>query len=198
MKKILSLTILLLVAIMSVSAMSMPVQAAATTLKLTPVRGIIGTHVVVTGRGYPANSMVSLTHFVTKTCPTNSTGGITNCSFSAPNDPPGAYLITAAGGGVGANSKFTVGSRAHIIAVPNNGHAGSTVTINGAHFAWNTKITSVTFNGAQVSTSPSSVTTSGTGSFSLSFKIPNDKPNAYVVTVKDALGYVANTVYTIT
>jgi hypothetical protein len=97
MKKILSLTILLLVAIMSVSAMSMPVQAAATTLKLTPVRGIIGTHVVVTGRGYPANSMVSLTHFVTKTCPTNSTGGITNCSFSAPNDPPGAYLINAAG-----------------------------------------------------------------------------------------------------
>ena len=42
------------------------------------------------------------------------------------------------------------------------------------------------------------VTTSGTGSFSLSFKIPNDKSNAYVVTVKDALGYVANTVYTIT
>jgi len=193
-----SVTIILLVAIMSVSAMFLPSQAATTSLKLTPVRGIIGTHVVVTGKGYPANSMVSLTHFVTKTCPTNSTGGITSCSFSVPSDPPGAYLITASAGGVGANSKFTIGSRAHIIPVPNSGHAGSTVTVNGAHFAWNTKITSVTFNGVQVTTSPSIVTTSGTGSFSLSFKVPNDKPNSYVVTVKDARGYVANTVYTIT
>ena len=191
-------TILLLVAILSVSAMSLPSQAAVTTLKLTPVRGIIGTHVVVTGKGYPPNSMVSLTHFVTKTCPTNSTGGITNCSFSVPNDPQGAYLLTASAGGVGANAKFTVGSRAHITAVPNSGHGGSTVAINGAHFAWNTKITSVSFNGVKVTTSPSSVTTSGTGSFSLSFKVPNDAPNSYVVTVKDALGYVANTVYTIT
>jgi hypothetical protein len=86
----------------------------------------------------------------------------------------------------------------HITAVPNSGHAGSKVTLNGAHFAWNTKITSVTFNGVQVATSPSSATTSGTGSFSLSFKVPNDKPNSYVVTVKDGRGYVANTVYTIT
>src|SRR3984893_512397 len=103
MKKIMPVTVLFLVAIMSVSAMSLPSQAAVTSLKLTPVRGIIGTHVVLTGKGYPANSMVTLTNFVTKTCPTNSTGGITNCSFSVPSDPPGAYIITATGGGVGAN-----------------------------------------------------------------------------------------------
>ena len=193
-----SATVLLLIVALSLSFVSLPSRAAATTLKLTPVRGIIGTHVVVTGRGYPANSMVTLTHFVTKTCPTNSTGGITNCSFSVPNDPPGAYLITASGGGVGANSKFTIGSRAHVTPVPNSGHAGSKLTINGAHFGWNTKIISVYFNNVKVATSPSSVTTSGTGSFSLSINVPNDKPNAYVVTVKDALGYVANTVYTIT
>src|ERR1700730_14629087 len=131
MKKIMAVTILFLVAIMSVSAMSLPSQAAVTSLKLTPVREIIGTHVVVTGKGYPANSKVSLTHFVTKTCPTNSTGGITNCSFSVPNAPPGAYIITASAGGVGANSKFTIGSRAHITPVPNSGHVGSTVTPNG-------------------------------------------------------------------
>jgi hypothetical protein len=191
------LTISLLVILVSVSAMSLPSQAAATTLKLTPVRGIIGASVAVTGIGYPVSSSVTISGLFSKVCSTNSTGGITNCSVTVPNAPAGAYIVYSSSGAVGTSAKFTIGSRAHIAAKPISGLPGSTVTITGTHFSWNSKLT-VTFNGKKVATIPTAPVTTSTGTFSLTFVVPSDTPNSYIVSVTDSFNYKANTVYTIT
>jgi len=191
------LTISLLVILVSVSAMSLPSQAAATTLKLTPVRGIIGASVTVTGIGYPVSSSVTISGLFSKVCSTNSTGGITNCSVTVPNAPAGSYIVYSSSGAFGTSAKFTIGSRAHIAAKPISGLPLSTVTITGTHFSWNSKLT-VTFNGKKVVTIPAAPVTTSTGTFSLTFVVPSDTPNSYIVSVTDSFNYKANTVYTIT
>ena len=195
--KPLTISLMVILCLASLSALAMPSHAAATTLKLKPVRGVIGTSVTVTGVGYPINSMVSISGLFSKSCPTNSTGGISKCTVTVPNVPAGSYIVHSSSGAVGTTAKFTVGSRAHITIKPLSGLPGSKVTITGTHFAWNSKLT-VTFNGTTVTTTPSTVTTTSTGTFTLTFIVPSYTPNAYVVTVKDALGYTANAVYTIT
>lgn len=179
--------------LVSLSAFALPSQAASTTLRLKPVRGVIGVSVSVTGLGYPANSIVTLTGLFSTTCPTNSTGGISSCSVSVPNVAAGAYLVYASSGPDSTQAKFTVGSRAHIRLHPISGLPGSTVTVTGTHFGWDTKFT-VTFKGAKVATG----TTTSTGTFSISFSVPSDSANSYIVTVKDSLNYTASAVYTIT
>jgi hypothetical protein len=194
-----TLTVLLLamLCLVSVSALVIPSQAAATTLRLHPIRGIIGSSVAITGVGYPTNSMVTFSGLFTQSCSTNSTGGISNCTETVPNVPAGSYVVFSSSGGVGTSAKFTVSSRAHITIKPISGLPGSTVTVTGTHFGWNSKLT-VSFNGAKVTTTPSTATTSSTGTFTLTFIVPSDAPKSYIVTVKDALSYTANTVYTVT
>jgi len=186
-----------MICLVSVSALALPSSAAATTLRLKPIRGAIGTSVTITGIGYPPSSTVTIGGLFSKSCPTNSTGGITNCTVIVGNAPPGSYIVTSSSGQVGTTAKFTVGSRAHITLKPISGLPGSKVTVTGTHFALSSKVT-VTFNGKTVVTTPTSVTTSSTGTFTLTFNVPSDAPAAYIVTAKDALGYTANSVYTIT
>jgi hypothetical protein len=195
--KLLTVSLLIMLCLVSASALVLPSQAAATTLKLKPVRGVIGASVTATGIGYPINSMVTTTGLFTKTCSTNSTGGISNCVLTVPSVPPGSYIVHSSSGGVGTSAKFTVGSKAHIILRPNSGLPGSVVTITGTHFGWSSKLT-VTFNGVAVATTPSSASTSSTGTFTLTIIVPSDSPKSYIVTVKDALSYTGNAVYTIT
>ena len=183
--------------LVSMSALVIPSYAASTTLKLTPVRGVIGTSVTITGKGYTANSMVTITGLFSKSCPTNSTGGIASCTVTVPNDPAGAYIVYSATGALGTSAKFTIGSKAHITLKPISGLPGSVVTVKGTHFGWNSKLT-VTFNGVAVAASPSGVTTTSTGTFTLTFVVPNDAAKSYIVSVKDALGYTGNSVFTIT
>jgi len=189
-------SLLILVSLLSVS-MAVTSQASATTLKLSPYRGIIGTSVTVTGRGYPINSMVTISSLFSTSCQTNSTGYISNCTVTVPNVPAGSYIVYSSSGGVGTSAKFTVSSRAQIRIKPISGLPGSQVTLTGTHFGRNSKLT-ITFNGVKVATTPSTVTTSSTGTFTLTFIAPSDTPKAYIVTAKDALSYTANTVYTVT
>ncbi|HKW04626.1 MAG TPA: hypothetical protein VJN71_04940 [Nitrososphaerales archaeon] len=194
--KPLTVTLLVILCLVSLSSFALPSVAASTTLKLTPTRGIIGTSVTMSGRGYTPNSKVKISGLFTNSCPTNSTGGF-SCNVSVPNVGPGAYVVKASSSAGSTSAKFTVRSRAHVIVRPVSGAAGSTVKVTGTHFGLNIKL-AVTFNGVTVVTTPTAVTTSSTGTFSLTFAVPNLPPNPYVVSVKDTLGYVVDTAYTIT
>jgi len=194
--KPLTISLVVILTIVSISTLAIPSEAAATTLKVTPVRGIIGTNATFTGKGYTPNSMVTIGGLFTASCPTNSTGGFSNCFALVPDVGPGSYNVTSSSSSGATTAKFTVGSRAHVTIKPISGAVGSTVTITGTHFGESTKLT-VTFNGKKVATNPTSATTSSTGTFTLTFVVPNLAAKAYVVSVNDSLSYVAKSVYTI-
>ncbi len=68
---------------------------------------------------------------------------------------------------------------------PPSGLSGTTVTVSGTNFAATSAIT-IRFNGAVVTTAPTSVTTSASGAFSCTFNVPTSANGAYAVSATDS------------
>ncbi len=66
-----------------------------------------------------------------------------------------------------------------------SGYVGSTLLVSGVHFAANSPII-VKYDGSTVSTNPSSVITSNSGSFTATFLIPFSGSGTHTVSVSDA------------
>jgi len=194
--KPLIVSILALIFLVSILPLfSLTSEATTVSLKLTPIRGVIGSSVTATGHGYVPGATVTLQFgsIIVGSQTANSTGGI-NMIFVVPQVASGPYAVTATDGmGDSTHSTFTVGSRAHITVKPTSGVAGITITITGKNFAYNSALT-VKFNNKKLTTGISS----STGTFTLPITVPADALGSYAISVTDSLGYTGTAAFTIT
>jgi len=138
--------------------------AVGTVITLTPSKGIAGTMVTVSGRGFTASSTVDITWTVTtgydlllvNDYPTNSYGAFTT-TFTVPPVTTGIdYTITATDASSDHkhdSATFTVTGVTAITLTPKSGLSGTTVTVTGEWFTAGKTVT-VYFDGVSVGTTP--------------------------------------------
>jgi hypothetical protein len=175
-----------------VGSANLVVKAGAATMKLSPVIAGTGKIVTVTGSGFGASKTITISFGTTGTIATttsDSTGAFST-TFTVPVMPAGKYKVNGTDGTIIVSKTFTI--RPHVSEKPVRGSAGSSVTMMGTGFAASSAIT-VTFNGVAVGTG----TTDSTGSFTLTYQVPNDAAGSYSVVAKDAASNMATAKFTI-
>ena len=155
--------------------------------------------VSITVKGPPGSSLVSTS---TGTITTSSTGsGYVSIQYpsgfsSASTAYVGLYTLSASftyDYPIGtATSSFLVleanQTETPTLSIsPGHGPAGTTVQLSGQHYAPSSTI-NVTFAGSLVSTTPSSITSTSTGSFTASLVIPASASGKATITAKDNFG----------
>jgi hypothetical protein len=106
-------------------------------------------------------------------------------------------IVTDASGRLGTATFSTEGSAAERITLsPTSASVGSIVTITGNGFAANTAV-SVKLDGAAITTSPASVTTTSTGTFTATITIPSLTAGSHTVSVTVGTK-TANATFTLT
>lgn len=188
MGKIPSILIRWLIALTLVAGLAgvVATPVSAQTITLSPDSGPVGTEVEVSGSGFAANSDVTITFDATQvaTTTTDDDGNFT-VTFTVPSATAGAHTVTATdAAGNSASATFTVESDVTIS--PTSGPVGTVVSVTGSGFAANTVIT-ITFDGAEVTTAPPTVTTDANGAFTASFKVPSAKRGAHTVKATDGI-----------
>jgi len=179
-------------------------------ITLTPDKGYRGSTVTVAGRGFTPDKTVDIRWYLTyrdyitvvDDYPVAADGTFT-VTFTVPAvpdpTPPGTpYTVTAIDtAGKTASATFTVTAPAKITLNPTSGKAGTVVTITGSWFTPGELVT-FTFDGASLTTTPTPVYASGTGAFSVSFKVPDVAAGTYTVTATDAKGVTATATFKVT
>ncbi len=164
---------------------------------ITPTSGSVGDTVTVNGTGFAASSNITIYFDTTNvgTATTNATGSFTNNTFTIPSTSRGSHIIKAQDASSNyATATFAV---AHKITItPTNGAPGMTVTVNGSGFGASKTVT-IKYNAAAVTTTPATINTDATGSFTASFIVPASVAGTYAVEVSDGT-YSASTNFTIT
>src|SRR5438445_214356 len=80
---------------------------------------------------------------------------------------------------------------------PTSGPAGTTVTVTGSLFLPDSVVT-ISYDGTTVTTTPGTITTSSTGSFSAAFTVPASAAGSHTVNAKDAASNSASSEFTVT
>src|SRR5439155_549682 len=116
-----------------------------------------------------------------------------SASFTVPSSSSaGAHTVQATDtSGNSASAQFTVttGTITPSISLnPTSGTTGTAVTVSGSNFAPNSGIT-ITYDGAGIATTPTTITTTSTGSFSGSIIIPSSSSaGSHTVKATDTTG----------
>ncbi len=144
-----------------------------TPVSLSPISGPIGQPVTVSGQGFAANSPLLAIFDGTQvpfSASTDSNGVITaNSIFTVPlGETPGNKTVTIVDKNFNyANTTFIVTTPTIAIS-PTNGPVGTTITVTGSNFIYNSTI-SINFAGNPMTTSPYPIVADPTGSFSATF-----------------------------
>jgi hypothetical protein len=164
----------------SYATASFSTKASAT---LSPTSGPIGTKVTLTGAGFIANQVITLTFddtaiATTTTAPTTNSKGSFSATVDIPASSGGVHQIKASDGTNIETRTFTVS--ATMTASPTSGYVGSKVTVGGSGFLANASV-SISFNNVVVIR----VTADANGSFSTSFEVPAQGAGTYKIKVTD-------------
>jgi len=164
----------------------------ATKLTLTPVKGSTGTSVTVTGTGFAASSAITVTYDSTsEPGATSSSSGTFSTSFTVPTSVGGSHVVIATDASSNsATSNFNVVSS--LTLTPVKGATGKTVTLTGTGFASLASI-SVTYDGTAMSTTPSTITTDSSGSFSATLTIPLSTAGKHTIAASDGTNSATGT-----
>jgi len=178
-----------------------------TSITLTPSKGIAGTTVTVSGRGFKASSTVDITWLVTtgyslllvNDYPTDSVGAFTT-TFTVPPVTTGVdYTITATDAATPtagtASATFTMTGATAITLSPKSGLGGITVTVTGEWFT-KSKTVTVYLDATSLGTvTASSVIPYG---FTKVITIPIDATfGAHTIKAKDSEGVEATATFTV-
>lgn len=199
-----------LILLLATSALVLPVIASASatnmvsavpTITVSPSSGGIGTSVLVTGSGFSSSSTVTIAFdgIIQPTAPstvTSTSDGRFICYFTVPAYLVGAHVVQAVDATTSAAATFTI-TVPTITITPASGSVGSTVTVSGSGFATSSPLT-VKFDTALQNTSPSTITSSSSGSFTCTLTVPSSVAGAHTIQVTDTFGNSATTVYTVT
>lgn len=128
-----------------------------------------------------------------------SATGTFNATITIPsNTPGGSHTITVSDTtGKTATAAFNVLVSGTITLSPTSGTAGTSVTVSGSNFSPNSAIT-IRLGTTTLSTAPSTVTTTSTGTFSVTVQIPiATTAGTHTITATDAAGRVGSTTFTV-
>jgi len=147
---------------------------------------IVGNQVTITGTGFRSNRSITI-RFDNSQIATTSTNnaGTFSTSFVTPESPTGIHTITATDGTNTQAAELTV-IRSMTLA-PSSGNVGTTVTVGGTGFNASRSIR-ISYDGVNVATIPSAITTSSVGSFSAKFTVPAGTARTVQVTAADNTG----------
>src|SRR5207245_2676811 len=166
------------------------------TISLNPTSGPAGTTVTVTGSLFLPDSVVAISYDGTTvtttpgTIITNFTGSFSDRITVAESTAVSHTVSAKDAMSHSASAQFTVTTppppppSASISLNPTSGPAGTTVTVTGSNFAANSGIT-ISYDGTTVTTTPGTITTSSTGSFSATFTVPASTAGYHTVTAND-------------
>jgi hypothetical protein len=159
---------------------------------LNPVRGAAGSAIAITGSGFGANRAITITYGGSSVT-TNPASIATDAkgSFSARFIVPSgsssiAYAVMAADITYSATASFTLAGG--VTVSPSTGIAGATVSVKGINFTvGNTVI--VRYEAIQVGSAKADTS----GSFSLSFKVPESSGGSHNIVCTDGIDTVSAT-----
>jgi hypothetical protein len=154
-------------------------------MTMTPLTGIGGDGVSVSGTGFGASKDITIMYGDTAVTPattitTNANGSFSG-SFDVPAIPGGSYTVTVSDGTSDLTINFTVEAGATIS--PTSGEMGDAVQVSGHGFGANKTITILYGNAVIQPTAP--ITTNPTGSFSGSFDVPAIPGGTATLTISD-------------
>src|SRR5256712_7531928 len=179
-----------------------------TAISLNPTSGPAGTTVTVSGSGFAANSGITISYdgaaMTTNpgTITTDSTGAFSGSITVPLSSAAGPHMVKATdASNHPASASFTVttGTPAAAISLnPTSGPTGTTVNISGSNFAANSGIT-ISYDNAGIATTPTTITTTSTGSFTGSITIPSSSiAGSHTVKATDASANSASAQFTVT
>ena len=172
------------------------ITVTAAALTLDPEESLIGSEIMVSGVGFPANDLVLIRYNgnTQTTANTTSTG-----TFSKSITVPSSGIATGGSYSVNAQSQINdvavSASKTHKTPKPavalsdESATAGSSITIDGANFKGFVQVYRIEIGGQNVTTLPAPATDRW-GSFSASVQVPQLSPGRYAVKaiVEDANG----------
>ena len=171
-------------------------------ITVTPSRGPVGATVTVSGTGFSVSSSVGLLFdgVTISSCTsgslTTSATGTFSCTFAVPSGTSGTTVTATDVGGQTATKAFSV-TTPKITVTPSRGPVGATVTVSGTGFSVSSTV-GLLFDGVTISSCTSgSLTTSGTGAFSCTFRVPSGTSGTSVVAT-DVGGQTATGKFTVT
>ena len=159
----------------------------------TPVKGATGKLATMTGTGFAADSLVTVTYDggALNTATTDSLGDYA-VTFTIPPSTAGKHSVVATdASGNSASGQYTVVP--NIALSPKPARVGSIVTITGNGFAASSTIT-VTFGGSSITTSPAPITSDATGSFTATFVVPTGASGSVTVSASDGTNSATATI----
>src|SRR5256712_500980 len=179
------------------SVMTTPVA----TISLNPTSGPTGTAVNISGSNFAANSGITISYDnnAIATNPviitTDSTGSFTG-SITVPSSIAGLHTVSAQDASANsASAQFTVTTPA-ITLNPTSGPTGTTVNISGNNFVANSGI-AISYDNNAVTTTPTTVTSISTGSFTGSIIVPSSGAGPHTVNATDASSNSASASFTV-
>lgn len=143
-------------------------------MTLTPMAGPPSTTATLSGSGFGATEVVTVTFdgALVGAATSSATGGIAALSFIVPNPvAAGAHTVAVRGSFSGQTQSaiFTVTGAPSLALTPSTGNPGATVSLSGGGFGASEPLT-VVFDGAQVAVGA----TTGTGALAgITFNVPN-------------------------
>ena len=185
------------------TGVTITLTATALAITVSPTQGPVGSTVTVSGTGFAASMKVKSLVFDSKTITSCTRGSLTasaagtfSCTFKVPSGVSGTTVKATNVGGKTATAKFTV-TTPRITVNPTSGKVGSTVTVSGTGFSMLTKLKSLVFDSKTITSCTSgSLTTSATGSFSCTFKVPSGTSGT-TVKATDVGGQAATARFTV-
>ncbi len=148
---------------------------ASPTISLSPVLGLGGTSVVVSGSNFPVSTALVF-QFDTTTmartagdASTRITGAFSSTVMVPIGASAGVHAISATAGTVTVSATYTVGSPTSISLSATSGLAGASITVTGAGFPANTAL-ALRFDSTSITGSTSA--TGSTGAFTSTITIP--------------------------
>jgi hypothetical protein len=155
----------------------------------------VGGQLTISGKGYAANSPLTITLDSTPIpagLTTNAVGSLAATAITIPAIAAGPHTLKVQDS-LGNNSIATLTTTAALKTAPISGPVGSSVSVTGNGYLPKTKI-SLTYNGGQIQTNPSSITADDNGNFSASFIVPNTAAGNFIVAASDGTNS-ANTTF---
>ena len=173
-------------------------------ITVTPGQGPVGSTVTVAGTGFPANTALASLLFdgvTISSCASGSTtadgAGQFSCQLRVPTGTSGTSVAATASTGQVASGTFTVTTPA-IALSPEQGPAGSEITVAGTGFSTDATLQSLVFDGVAITSCASgSLATTATGSFDCQFTVPTGTSGTSVVAT-DPGGATASGTFAVT
>ena len=172
-------------------------------ITVSPTQGPVGATVTVSGTGFSVSSTLSSLVFdgvTISTCTsgsfTTSAAGSFSCTFKVPSGTSGTSVVATDAAGPTATGTFTV-TTLTVGVTPGQGPVGAMVTVSGTGFSVSSTVGLVVDNVVITSCTSGSLTTSATGSFSCTLKVPSGTSGT-TVTATDVGGQYVTGTFTVT